>query len=252
MTDTVTGFTTHIYTVNIGDGQMEGEKASRLQAVGSARHTAILVGILLVVACAGFLALQRAGPAQAGGGSVGLYLGLLAAEWGLFYYVRLGVRGRGGSVRDLVSARPLKAKALAIDAFLALALLAALIGADFLLSKLLGTGNGALVRTLLVRRASLIPVWILLAVSAGFVEEVTFRGYLQRQFGAWLGSPWLGIILQAMLFGVTHGYQGGVLIFKITMLGLLFGAAAQLRRSLLPGIAAHAGLDIIGGIAALH
>jgi membrane protease YdiL (CAAX protease family) len=231
-----------------------GGEAKDFGAVGSPRHTAILVAVILGVALAGFLALRHAaaapGPPAEGGAS--LYLGLLAAEWGLFYYVSRGVRGAGGSVKALISSRPLTAKTIAIDALLGLLLLAALIAVEWLLSKAPGAANGALVQTLLVRRASLIPLWILLAVSAGFVEEVTFRGYLQRQFGAWLNNPWLGVALQAVLFGISHGYQGGVLIVRIAVLGLLFGAAAQLRRSLVPGIVAHSGMDIIGGLAALR
>jgi membrane protease YdiL (CAAX protease family) len=230
------------------------EERRDLRPIGSARHTAILVAVILGVALAGLLALRHAathpGPAAEGGAA--LYLGLLAAEWGLFYYVRLGVRGAGSSVGALISSRRLTVKTIALDALLGLLLLAALIGVEWLLSKAPGTGNAALVQTLLVRRASLIPLWILLAVSAGFVEEVTFRGYLQRQFGAWLKNPWLGVALQALLFGISHGYQGGILIVRIAVLGLLFGAAAQLRRSRVPGIVAHSGLDIIGGLAAFR
>jgi hypothetical protein len=51
---------------------------------------------------------------------------------------------------------------------------------------------------------------------------------------------------------VTHGYQGGMLILRICLLGLLFGAAALLRRSLIPGMVAHAATDIIGGLALLR
>ena len=53
----------------------------------------------------------------------------------------------------------------------------------------------------------------------------------------------------ALLFGVSHGYQGWVQIVKISLLGLLFGLAALLRRSLVPGMAAHAAADVIGGLA---
>ena len=103
-----------------------------------------------------------------------------------------------------------------------------------------------------MRHAADIPLWILLALSAGFVEELVFRGYLQRQFAALLGNRWAGVIAQAIFFGVTHGYQGALPVLRITLFGLMFGAAALVRRSLVPGMTAHAAVDVIGGLAAFR
>lgn len=223
------------------------------QPVASGRHTAILTAILLLIALAGWLALRQAhgGPA-ATGGSAGLYVGLLAAEWGLFFYARAGLKRHGTSIARLISARPLTARTLVTDVVLGLLLLAALLAAQYGLDRLASPGDTTLVRRMLVTRVELIPLWLVLAASAGFVEELVFRGYFQRQFGAWLASPWAGVIAQALLFGITHGYQGGLLILRICLLGLIFGAAALLRRSLIPGIIAHAATDIIGGLALLR
>lgn len=228
--------------------------ARRTVTVGSTRHTWILIAILLGIALAGFLTLQLARPNGAHPPAAGasLYLGLIAAEWGLLLYVRAGVKKHGGSLADLISDRQPTLRTFAADIVLGLLLLAVLVGAGILFAKALGHGNAALVQRLLVTRTELVPLWILLALSAGFVEEVTYRGYLQRQFGAWLRHPWWGVAAQAALFGVSHGYQGGILIARIALLGLLFGAAAYLRRSLVPGMVAHAGLDIIGGLQALR
>jgi membrane protease YdiL (CAAX protease family) len=230
------------------------EDGASPQPIASRKHSLILTAILLAVALAGYAALLRGSPGGAPpqGGNAGLYLGLLAAEWGLFLYVRMGLKRHGTSLARLISDRPLTVARLAADGLLGLLLLGLFAGAEILLSKLLGDGDAALVKTLLVRQAALVPLWLLLAVSAGFVEELTFRGYFQRQFGAWLGSRWLGLAAQAALFGVAHGYQGGVSIVRITIFGLIFGLAALLRRSLVPGMVAHAGLDIIGGLAAFR
>jgi membrane protease YdiL (CAAX protease family) len=241
-----------IDSVNIDQSRAVQEAETRLEPIASRKHTRVLTAILLAFALAGYVALLRNTPSHApprtSNGT--LYLGLLAAEWGLFIYVRSGLKRHGTPVLGVISNRPLTAANLALDILLGLLLLAVFAGAEILVSKLLGNGNTALVRTLLVRETSLIPLWLMLAASAGFVEEFTFRGYFQRQFGAWFGSPWLGVIAQAILFGVTHGYQGGILIVKITLFGMIFGVAALLRRSLVPGMVAHAGLDIIGGLAA--
>jgi membrane protease YdiL (CAAX protease family) len=233
---------------NTADGHEPGPVASR-------RHLITLCLVLLAIAAAGYAVLARA-PAPAGGApeasGAALYLPLFAAEWGLFLYVRMGVRRRGGSIRELICARPPGARALLVDLLLGALLLALLVGASASYEYAFGSAIPGSVQGLLVRRAADIPLWILLSLSAGFVEEITFRGYLQRQFGALLGSPWLGVAAQAILFGVTHGYQGGALVLKISLLGLLFGAAALLRRSLVPGIVAHGAMDVIGGLAAFR
>ena len=223
--------------------------------VASRRHLIILCLILLAIAAAGYVALARA-PAPGGGATpssgAALYLPLLAAEWGLFLYVRMGLRNAGHPVRALISARPLGARALLADLALGVLLLAVLMGAAALFAQAFGSATPGSVQILLVRRAADIPLWILLSLSAGFVEELVFRGYLQAQLGALLGNPWLGVAAQAILFGVTHGYQGGALVLKIAMLSLIFGTAALLRRSLVPGMIAHAATDLIGGLSAFR
>jgi membrane protease YdiL (CAAX protease family) len=217
----------------------EISEAKRQGAVGSRPHLIALCFILLAIAGAGYLSLGRGGAAGGGAMPSGamLYLPLLAAEWGLFLYVRMGLRRSGHSIRDLVSA----------------ALLIVLIWAiDLLLGRVLPDAPSGGVQALLVRRATDVPLWLLLSLSAGFVEEICFRGYLQRQFGVLLASPWLGVAAQAVLFGVSHGYQGPVPILRITIIGLAFGAMALLRRSLVPGIVTHAAMDVIGGLSALR
>jgi membrane protease YdiL (CAAX protease family) len=55
-------------------------------------------------------------------------------------------------------------------------------------------------------------------------------------------------VLQAILFGVTHGYQGARACLTITLYGLLMGVLANARGSLRPGMIAHAWTDIAAGI----
>ncbi|MEA3013387.1 MAG: protease family protein [Sphingomonadales bacterium] len=227
---------------------------ARAGPLGSWRHTLILCAILVAIAALGLLALQRA-PSQSGASAVSgaaLYLPLLAVEWALFFYVRIGLRRRGKTIRGLISARPLTLRAIAIDGMLGALMVGAVLAASHGFDLAFGPASPAGAEALLVRQAADIPLWILLALSAGLVEELTFRGYLQRQFGALLGNRWLGALAQAILFGVTHGYQGPALVLKIALLGMMFGALALCRRSLVPGIIAHAGVDAIGGLAAFR
>jgi CAAX protease family protein len=233
---------------------MEDEEHCQQALVASRRHTAVLTFILLAIAGFGYLAIARAPAGGAGAALSGpaLYLPLLAAEWGLFLYVRMGVIKQGGTIGGLIGAPPLTFRAVALDILLGLLLLGVWLAVDYGLGRLFGGGVPAGVRPLLVRHAADIPLWILLALSAGFVEELVFRGYLQRQFGALLASPWLGLAAQAMLFGVTHGYQGAVPMLKISLFGALFGLVALRRRGLVPGMIAHAAVDVIGGLAAFR
>jgi membrane protease YdiL (CAAX protease family) len=94
-------------------------------------------------------------------------------------------------------------------------------------------------------------VWIGLAATAGFCEEIIFRGYLTNQFACWIGDrtggPLLAITLQGIAFGLVHAYQGKVIVI-IVLVGWLFGGLAWWRRSLLPGMLAHGLQDGLGGI----
>ena len=95
-----------------------------------------------------------------------------------------------------------------------------------------------------------VGLWIGLSLSAAFCEELTFRGYFQIQFGAFTRSPAAGLVLQALLFGVAHAYQGPRSVILIALYGALFGAVALWRRSLRPGMVAHALTDLVLGLLA--
>jgi membrane protease YdiL (CAAX protease family) len=90
-------------------------------------------------------------------------------------------------------------------------------------------------------------LWFALSISAGICEEFVFRGYLQRQFSALTANAAAGIVLSAVVFSVGHLYEGGVKAVVIGVFGILLGTLAYLRRSLAPGMIAHAWHDIFAG-----
>ena len=108
--------------------------------------------------------------------------------------------------------------------------------------------SAATVRPFLAHSPIEIAVWIALSVSAGFAEELVFRGYLQRQFTALTRSVPAGLVMQALVFGVSHGYQGVRACVRITAFGVLFGLIAVWQRRLRPGVLAHALTDIVAGL----
>lgn len=50
------------------------------------------------------------------------------------------------------------------------------------------------------------PVWLLIvtAVTAGFTEEVMFRGYLLERVGELTGALWIGAVISAVVFTLVH------------------------------------------------
>ena len=82
----------------------------------------------------------------------------------------------------------------------------------------------------------------------GLAEEFVFRGYLQRQLLAATGRNSWAILLQGVVFGVAHGYQGIKGVLTISVYGVMFGILAALRRSLRPGMMQHASQDIVSGL----
>ncbi len=114
--------------------------------------------------------------------------------------------------------------------------------------RLLGPNTAKSVNVLLPQSLAEIAVWTAVSVTAGFCEEAVFRGYLQKQFQALTGSSAVGVVVQAFLFGAAHGYQGVKNVMVITVLGGLYGLLALWRRSLRPGMIAHAWSDLYGGL----
>lgn len=91
-------------------------------------------------------------------------------------------------------------------------------------------------------------VWIVMSVVAGFVEEIVFRGYFQRQFSTLLRNGWIGMFASAAIFGLSHAYEGRQRMLLIFVYGAMFGTLAILRKSLRPGMMAHAWHDSFEGI----
>jgi uncharacterized protein len=111
-----------------------------------------------------------------------------------------------------------------------------------------GAAPGRAVQFLFPHGGVEIALWILLSVTAGICEEAIYRGYLQRQFTALTKNVSLGIILSAAVFGLSHAYQGFGHAIQIGVLGVATGILAHWRKSVRPGMFAHALQDILGGL----
>lgn len=179
------------------------------------------------------------------------YASTMALEWFLFVYVYLGMRARGETVRNRVNARWNRAGDVYRDIGIGLGVWFSILVIAGILSVPFRTagGEGTKVVTELVPHAFIeLPVWALLTISAGFCEEFVFRGYLQEQFRRMTGSAAAAVVIQAVIFGLGHGYQGWAHMTIIVAIGLILGGAAWWRKSLAPGMIAHGWLDFSSGV----
>jgi len=216
-------------------------------------HTVLLIALFLGLTLSGAL-FQRQARAQPGSlpqhpNVVPLYLSLIAMEWGLFFFVwKGGLRRSGTTLRELIGGRWRGPKDVAVDAGLALGLWTVWTIAEKGWDHWFGPAHAASIQTFLPRRGLEILLWVGVSVSAGICEELVFRGYFQKQFEVFTRSIWIALLLQAALFGISHGYQGVEACVKISIFGALYGLLAIWRGSLRPGMIAHSGSDILSGI----
>lgn len=88
--------------------------------------------------------------------------------------------------------------------------------------------------------------FIALSMTAGFCEELLYRGYLPWFFSPWFGRVGaMGVIVLA--FGISHAYQGKKGAIRATLAGAVMAAIVLISGSLIPAMIAHAVIDIGGG-----
>lgn len=206
---------------------------------------AIFVGLSVIGGFFQYAAKQQPQATVPSGNALPGYISVVVLEWLLVLYVRMGVNKRGMRLRDLVGGRWATPNDVIKDIALGAGLWAVWIG--LMNAHILGGGTNA-AQGLLPRGILESLVWIPVALSAGFCEEVAFRGYLQQQFQAITGSAVWAVLFQAIVFGIGHLYEGVGPVGRITLFGVLFGVLALWRKSLRPGMIAHAWSDIFGVI----
>jgi uncharacterized protein len=233
-------------------------------------HTIILIAGIVVLSLAGA---KQFSSAHAAVDRVQTYGLTAATDLCMLAWIYFGLRLRKVPFRTLLGSVPGDVRSLAIDVGLAILFW---IGALFALTTIavFWTIIEAVIqhRALPVPGKPLVPdpgeqqtihtlaqlaptsaheivAWICLCAIAGFVEELVFRGYLYRQLTAWSrGTVAVGVILSSLFFGAAHGYQGARNMVLLAVFGALFCLLALCRRSLRPGIFAHAWHDSFAGL----
>ena len=219
-------------------------------------HTCVLLLILLsfsvlgVYASRAHVALTQVG-VPSSDARVVKYLVSVAFEWLLVLFVWFGIRSGGITLRALIAGRWPTWRVALRDLGVAVVFLVvsySVIGAlGYVLRAHLNMHQNPVLPLLPHGRIELI-VFCLVALSAGFCEELVFRGYFLRQFSAITKNKTTGLLLQSVVFGLGHGYQGLARMMIIAVEGCLLGILAHWRRSLRPGMIAHGLQDAIAGI----
>ncbi len=213
-------------------------------------HTVILVAVLIFASLNGF---RGKHPLATGGSKLPEYLATILWEWILLGFVWLGVRKRI-RLRELIGGRWQKMEDLFLDIVYAALFWGCamfVLGVAGRLMHLEQAGKLEGMRRqlgFLTPRSNLdLAMWFCVSATAGFCEEIIFRGYLQRQFAVIGDSMVVGVLLSAVVFGASHGYEGVARMILITIYGLMFGLLAWWRKSLRPGMIAHAWHDSLSG-----
>ena len=210
-------------------------------------HTALVLLVLLMGSAAS--AHQQGLPnLKLPGMSVRLsgYLTVIAEEWLLVLLIWLVLKRRGLSIGSLVSGCWQNLGAFLKDLGLAVGFLLVVVAVTGVLARLLSVDESG--PASIVPKTSLEAItWLFLSATGGFCEELIFRGYLTCQFTAWTNSTALAIVIQSVVFGLSHGYQIRNIVV-IVILGCLLGMLAYWRKSLRPGMLAHGLQDALGGM----
>ncbi len=225
--------------------------ATDFRAVAPVWHTIVLLIVLMGFSALGLIFADRV-VAHHPRTHVIQYVATIIFEWLLAAFVWFGVRRRGVKISQVVGGRWSSFVDVLRDIGIGIGFLIVAGIVLQLLGHLLKAAPTRALKSILPSGTAEMILWVVMSVSAGFCEELVFRGYFQRQFAALPRSAAGGILLQGIFFGAAHGYQGWRLMIVIAVFGIMFGLLAQWRRSTRPGMFAHALQDTLGGLLGRH
>jgi uncharacterized protein len=214
-------------------------------------HTLLLIAALLTASVKG----NRADHSMAqSAGPLPQYLWNVIWEWILLGFTWLGIRKRI-SLRELIGERWRSGEEFLRDIGIAAGFWMLSLVVLGTCAKLMHLDQASKIESmrrqlgfLTPRSGAEVAAWLFVCLNAGFCEEIIFRGYLQRQFAILTRSMLPGILLSALVFGASHGYEGVSRMILIALFGFMFGILAWWRKSLRPGMIAHAWHDAISGL----
>lgn len=125
------------------------------------------------------------------------------------------------------------------------------LGAQLVEAVGLGTPDPSFVLELVTESPQMFLLWIVGVAwfAAGFGEEMLYRGFLMdrlERLSGLRGRPWAVLVVQALLFGLPHAYQGLGGMAVTAMVGLWLGwIRNRCGGNLWAAIIAHALVDTV-------
>ncbi|HEX9106407.1 MAG TPA: CPBP family intramembrane glutamic endopeptidase [Longimicrobiales bacterium] len=173
----------------------------------------------------------------------GLYLGSALLLWTLTALTALAAEASGLGAARLGLATPAAGQ-------FALYALAAYLGgvAILVLGRLLGVAETPMLRHLIPVTGLEKLSFSALSLTAGFSEELVFRGFLLWALLQASGSMAFAVALTSVLFGVLHAYQDLAGAARAAVLGLILALPVVVTGSVLPSMVAHAAIDLTSGL----
>jgi uncharacterized protein len=218
--------------------------------VAGTLHTAFVLAFLVAMALLSYIDANHA-KASVVPDRIRFYSEGIVFEWLLFAFIAWGVRRSGAPLILILGDRWHSALQVLRDVGIAAAFWTVSIFVLTVLGFLLRINSTSRSLNYMFPRGKVeLFLWIILSISAGFCEEVIFRGYLQRQLMAMTKSATAGILISAVAFGAGHIYQGPRRALLLVVYGAGFGVLAYWRGSIRPGILAHTWHDTLLGIMA--
>jgi membrane protease YdiL (CAAX protease family) len=91
--------------------------------------------------------------------------------------------------------------------------------------------------------------WTAVSLSAGFVEEIVYRGVLFRILQYWFENWRIAAVLCALVFALGHAIQGGKSSLIIFAISVAFQGLVWATGTLYVAMAVHAIFDFVAGFA---
>lgn len=217
----------------------------RYRRIASPIHFLLLLLALGILAYFGVIRANHARSVP-GADHLASYLRTILQEWLLLGFVLLGVKLSGAPFSTVLGDRWSSLGQLLRDVGIGAAFLVVSMLVVNIVGPLLGMKHDNSAILYMLPHGQLeTALWFVIAISAGICEEAVYRGYLQRQFTAFTKNVPLGILLSALAFGLSHSYQGFSRAAVIVIGGVLSGALAHWRKTVRPGMFAHAFQDLL-------
>lgn len=162
--------------------------------------------------------------------------------------VVVGLRASGERLRDLGFTRSRLRRQLLIGLGAAVLFVALDEGVFASLLRAAGVPNADEALAPLMRDPRELPLWLwVTTLGGGFTEELS-RAFVVTRFRR-IGGTRLAVVallVDSVVFGLSHAYQGVGGVFVTGILGVGFGLVYLRRRRILESMSAHAIFDYIG------